>query len=104
MKNTMRILSSIGAVAGALCVAPVLADTGSDWFDTETAQLGQELAARNRLDDELVQYQLAQGYAVPEVVRRESDMRALASDDAFTREMATLHDTLALYALIDQNH
>jgi hypothetical protein len=103
MRINVRTLGGIGAVAGLLCTTAVLADTGSDWFNAEVAQLGQELSARNHLSDELVQFQLARGYAVPEVARQDANMQALASDDAFTHELATLRDTLTLYALIDQN-
>lgn len=102
MKYYSRLVIALCSVAAALFASPVLADTGSDWFNASVTQLQQQIKMRNQIADEIVSFQLARGYAVPEIVgQRTKTMFARADDDAFGNELRNLRHTLQLFALVD---
>ncbi len=95
MNSSMRILIAAGALLGAASIPWVQADTGSDQFDAEVAQVQQRIAARNQLDDDLVLSQVALGYAVPESLHPQSKtMLARSDDDAFDTVLKYLQGTM----------
>jgi hypothetical protein len=100
MKLSIRILTATGALVAAGLTPLAQADTGSDWFDAEVAQVQQRVSMRNQLEDDLVQSQLALGYSVPEALAPQSKtMLARADDNAFDRAMGNLHRTMVMYAM-----
>jgi hypothetical protein len=102
MKFSMRILIAGGALLAAASTPLVQADTGSDWFDAEVAQVQHRVASRNQLDDDLVLSQIALGYAVPESLHPQSQtMLARSNDDAFDTVLKYLQGTMEMYAAVD---
>jgi len=71
-----------------------LADTGSDWLNNEMAKLQNQLMARNQILFEAKQYQLTQGYVLPNHVINNSD-------DAFNYKMKVLRETIIMFAMAD---
>jgi hypothetical protein len=101
MKSLNRMFLGLCVLATAGWTPVALADSGSDMFNAEVAQVQQQIMIRNQLADDLVRSQLALGYSVPEVLGQSRTMYAEADDDAFTRAMNNLHKTMSMYALLD---
>ncbi|MEO6353271.1 MAG: hypothetical protein ABIO19_09580 [Burkholderiaceae bacterium] len=101
MKLPAKLLIGLGFMTAVLSTPFVQADTGSDLlFNAKIAQLQCEIRVRNKLADELVQFQLAHGYSAntsEALARQGKTMLARADDDAFTNEMKNLQRTLKLY-------
>ena len=99
MKLSLRILIAVGGLVAAVSTPLVQADIGSDWFNDEVTHLQHRISARNQLDDDLIQSQLALGYSVPEALDPQSKtMQARADDDAFTTAMKHLRRTMVMHA------
>jgi hypothetical protein len=102
LKISTRVLIAGGLVA-AVATPLALADTGSDLFNAEVAQVQQTVLLRNQLADDLVQSQLALGYSVPESLESQTMiMQTQANGDAFGRAMQNLHRSMLMYAGIEE--
>lgn len=77
-----------------LMTTVAFADTGSDWLNNEMTTLQNQLAARNHILVEAKQYQLAQGYVLPNRVINNSDR-------AFDHKMRVLGKTIIMFAMAD---
>ena len=105
MKSSFQLLCMVGGLVAAVSSPLARADTGSDWFDAQVAQVQQRLTLRNLLEDDLVRSQLALGYSVPEVLGPQGKtMQARADDNAFERAMTNLQRSLMIYATADVAH
>lgn len=103
MKLSIGILTAVGGLVAAVSTTLVYADTGSDRFNAEVAQVQHRIQSRNQLDDDVIQAKLALGYSVPETLNAESKtMQARADDNAFSRAMENLHRTMVMYASVEQ--
>lgn len=102
MKLSIRIFIAAGGLVAAVSTPLAQADTGSDWFNTEVAQVQYRIASRNQLDDDLVQSQVALGYGVPESLHPQSKtMLARSDDNAFDTVIKHLQRTMVMYASAD---
>ncbi len=102
MKLSAQILVAVGGLLAAVSTPLAQADTGSNWFNAEVAQVQLRIDLRNQLDDDLVRSQLTLGYSVPESLNPDSkSMQARADDDAFGAAMRQLHSTMRMYAVVD---
>ena len=102
MKLSLRILIAAGGLVAAVSAPLVQADTGSDWFNAEVAHVQHRIGARNQLDDDLRQSQLALGYSVPEALDPQSKtMQARSDDNAFDTVIRHLQRTMVMYAMVD---
>ena len=102
VKLSIRILIAAGGLVAAASTPLVQADSGSDRFDAEVAQVQHRIASRNQLDDDLVLSQVALGYAVPESLHPQSKTMLARSDDtAFDTVLKHLQGTMEMYAGVD---
>ena len=95
-------LIAVGGIVAAVSTPLALADTGSDMFNAEVALVQQTVQLRNQLANDLVQSQLALGYAVPESLDAQMQiLQAQADGDAFGRAMRNLQRSMVMYASIE---
>lgn len=102
MKLSLRILIAAGGLVAAVAAPLAQADTGSDWFNAEVAYVQHRIGARNQLDDDLLQSQLALGYSVPEALDPQTKtMQARSDDNAFDTVIKHLQRTMVMYTMVD---